>query len=95
MITVVIYHHNERGADTRLKSYESEIIPQVGDVYAGIDFEDGNQRKVIDRLLATDSRDSIIITVDFMFPDLAIKKEKDKEMEAAKKNEESLSEISL
>lgn len=58
MITVSIYHRNESGADTSLMSYETEIIPVVGDVYAAHCFEDRYHRTVVERLLRTESPDS-------------------------------------
>lgn len=37
----------------KLFNYESDILPMTGDDYAGINFTDGKQRTVTNRLLYT------------------------------------------
>lgn len=54
-----------------LLSYVSDIVPQIGDTYAGLHFEDGNGRKVCKRLLFPNSSNMISICVEFAYPFLA------------------------
>jgi len=53
-----------------LLEYESDIIPMVGDTYAGMQFKDGYQRKIIGRLLFPTCPNNILVYVDYSFPSL-------------------------
>jgi hypothetical protein len=55
-----------------LLKYESYIAPVPGDVYAGINFEDGKQRTVTSRLLAVAPymRQRIIVNTKLTYPNI-------------------------
>jgi len=60
-----------------LLEYKSNILPTIGDIYAASRFKDGMQRQVVSRVLSIEdySIDSIIINVDYSFPNLLTKDE--------------------
>jgi hypothetical protein len=53
-----------------LLEYEGDIIPMVGDEYAGVNFEDKQMRVVISRLLVPGAPNYLNVYVDFRFPEL-------------------------
>lgn len=51
-----------------LFEYESDLVPIVGDIYAGIDMPDHVGRTVIERLIIPNVPNAIVLYVDYSFP---------------------------
>lgn len=64
MFTITVFH----GA--RHLTYESEVLPQVGDIYPAGSLFDDNQYTVSERILSTKYIDVIVITVVYSHPNL-------------------------
>lgn len=72
---IEIIHRILQGRDISLKEYEcTHAVPMIGDIYAGIQFKDGYQRTIKQRLLFPDSPNSMVVYVDYTYPGL-VKKE--------------------
>ena len=58
------------GTTIPIVKYESVIAPLVGDIYSGMAFEDNQQRTIKERQLLISVLDTIIVYVDYTFPNL-------------------------
>ncbi len=72
---VQIMERNPHGMDITLKEYEcTGVIPMIGDLYAGIHFNDCQSRIIKERLLFPDVPTSIAVYVVYAYPSIAPKK---------------------
>lgn len=81
----------DKATNNTVLEYESDIIPLVGDWYAGANFEDTHQRTIINRLLLPTVPHWIIVYTTYSFPDFVKNDQELKQMEADLLTQQQLS----
>ena len=71
---IQIMERNPHGMDYKHKEYESDVVPMIGDLYAGYHFNDGHSRKINARLLFPDLPGIIAVFTEYAYPSIAPKK---------------------
>lgn len=79
MFKIYVYHVDEKDPSINyfLVRYESDILPQIGDQYVGMEMPDAQPRTVTKRCLySKDYTKHIIIYVNYTYPNLVPESEK-------------------